>query len=144
MQRKILTFIIILFVTGLIGAGYGYYSQNPAALTQLQLQLGLLSQAEARGVYSVNGFIEAAEINVAAETGGRITRITVDEGDFVVAGQVLLELDTALLEADARQAEAKIATAKARLAKIKAGVRAEEIAKAEAAVAVAEANAEAA
>jgi HlyD family secretion protein len=43
-----------------------------------------------------------------------------------------------------RQAEAKIVTAEAQLAKIKAGVRAEEITKAEAAVAVAVAEAEAA
>jgi HlyD family secretion protein len=144
MKRKIMLFVNVLLVAVVIGGGYGYYGQNPAALTQLQLQLGLIGQAEASGMYSVSGYIEAEEVNVTAETRGRITRITVDEGDFVQAGQVLVELDTALLEADEQQAKAKITMAKAQLAKIKAGVRAEEIAKAEAGVAMALAKAEAA
>jgi multidrug efflux pump subunit AcrA (membrane-fusion protein) len=128
-----------------IGGGYGYYSsQNPAVLTQLQVQLGLLSQAEVSGELLVSGYIEADETNVAAETKGRITQISADEGDFVQAGQVLVVLDTALLDAEMQQAEARIATARANLAKVKAGVRAEEIAKAAAAVAVAEAGAAAA
>jgi multidrug efflux pump subunit AcrA (membrane-fusion protein) len=143
-KRKITLLVIVsVLVAIVIGGGYGYYSQNPAVLSQLQVQLGWLSQAEASGLRSVSGYIEAEEVNVAAETSGRISQITVDEGDFVEAGQVLVELDVALLEADVRQAEAKIATAKAQLAKIKAGFRAEEIGKAEAAVVVAEANADA-
>jgi multidrug efflux pump subunit AcrA (membrane-fusion protein) len=139
MKRKIKTFMMILLAAGVVGGGYWYYSQNPEALVQLQLQLGLISQAEASGVYSVSGFIEAEEIEVAAETGGRIIKISVDEGDFVEAGQILVELDTALLEAEVKQAAAKVATARAYLAKIEAGVRPAEIGKAEAAVAVAEA-----
>jgi HlyD family secretion protein len=144
MKRKITFFVSVLLVAVVIGGGYGYYSQNPAVLSQLQVRLGLLSQVEANGLQSVSGYIEADETNVAAETRGRITQITADEGDFVEAGQVLVGLDTALLDADIRQAKASIATARANLAKVKAGVRAEEIAKAAAAVAVAKADAEAA
>lgn len=140
MKGKIVSLVIGLLVVGVLGGGYGYFNRNPDAFTQLQLQLGLSGWAEAQGVSSVSGFIEAEDVSVAAETSGRITRITVDEGDFVPAGQVLVELDTALLDADGRQAEAEIATVTANLVKVKAGVRAEEIAKAEAAVVVAEAN----
>ena len=144
MIHKLRPLIIILVIVAIIGGGYWYFNQNPDQLTQLKLRLGLITEAEASGVYSVSGFIEAEEVNVAAETGGRITYIAADEGDFVEAGQPLVELDTALLNAELKQALAKIATAKAQLAKIKAGVRAEEIAKAEAAVVVAQANAAAA
>ncbi|MFQ5611857.1 MAG: HlyD family secretion protein [Anaerolineae bacterium] len=144
MKRKIISLMIILLVAGAVGGGYWAYRQNPEAFTQLQLQLGLLSQAEAQRVYSVSGFIEAENVSVAAEARGRITQIAADEGDFVEAGQILVALDTALLDAQMQQAEARVATARANLAKVKARVRAEEIAKAEAAVVVAEANAEAA
>lgn len=145
MKHKLIPVLIALvLVAGAGGGGYWYFSQNPATLTQLQLKFGLISEDEAAGVYSVSGYIEAREINVAAETKGRITRLTADEGDWVEAGQMLVELDTALLMAELQQAQAKIATARALLAKIEAGVRAEEIAKAEAAVTVAEAKAEAA
>jgi multidrug efflux pump subunit AcrA (membrane-fusion protein) len=144
MIHKLRPLLIILVIVAIIGGGYWYFTQNPEQLTELKLRLGLITEAEASGVYSVSGFIEADEVSVAAETGGRITRIAAEEGDYVEAGQPLVLLDTALLEAEVRQAEAKIATAKAQLAKIEAGVRAEEIAQAEAAVAVAEANAAAA
>lgn len=144
MKHKLIPVLIILLVASAVGIGYWYFSQNPAALTQLQLKLGLIDQDQAGGVYRVSGYIEADEVAVAAETRGRITRLAADEGDWIEAGQTLVELDTALLEAEVEQAQAKIATAKAHLAKIEAGVRAEEIAKAEAAVAVAEAKAAAA
>jgi multidrug efflux pump subunit AcrA (membrane-fusion protein) len=144
MKHKLRPLIIILLLVTIIGGGYWYFDRNPDQLVQLQLRFGLISEAEATGLYRVSGYIEADQIDVAAETRGRITRLTVDEGDFANAGQILVELDAALLEAEMGQAQARIALAKAQLAKIEAGVRAEEIAKAEAGVAVAEAQAEAA
>ncbi|MBN1992642.1 MAG: efflux RND transporter periplasmic adaptor subunit [Anaerolineae bacterium] len=144
MKHRIVPIIIILIIIGAAAGGYWYFSQNPAEFTRLQVELGLLTETEASGIHSASGFIEAEEISAAAEIGGRITRIAVAEGDFVEAGQVLVELDTALLETELAQAKAKIETANAQLDQINAGIRAEEIAKAEAAVAVAEAKAEAA
>lgn len=140
MKHKIIRLIVILLILGAVGGGYGYFRQHPDQLSQIQLQLGLTSQANAGEDSSASGFIEAEEVSMAAELQGRITRIAAKEGDYVQAGQVLVELDTDLLDTEVQQAQAKIATAKAQLAKIKAGVRAEEIAKAEAAVIQAEAN----
>ncbi|MCB0015789.1 MAG: biotin/lipoyl-binding protein, partial [Anaerolineales bacterium] len=142
MKQKIGPILIILIVIGAVGGGYWYLNQNPSQLTQLQLKFGLINEAEATGVYSISGYIEADEVDVQAETRGRITRLTVDKGNYVQAGQILVELDTALLEAEAVQAQAKIDTARANLVRVEAGVRPEEIAKAEAAVAIAEAKAE--
>jgi HlyD family secretion protein len=143
MKHKLIRLLVILLILGAAGGGYWYFSQHPDQLGQLQSRLGWASQADDEQNI-VSGFIEADEVSVAAEIQGRISDITVAEGDFVPAGQVLVELDTALLDADMRQVQAKIATAKAQLAKIEAGVRLEEIGKAEAAVSQAEANAEAA
>jgi multidrug efflux pump subunit AcrA (membrane-fusion protein) len=144
MKRNLKPVIIILVILVLSAVGYSYLSQHPDQFRQLQHRFGLISQAEATGIYTVSGYIEADEIDLAAEVKGRISAITVDEGDFVKTGQTLVELDTALLAAEVQQARASVDTAKAQLAKIKAGVRTEEIGKAEAAVAVAEAGAEAA
>jgi multidrug resistance efflux pump len=144
MKKRIKPVIVILLAIVALGGGYWFYRQNPDTLVQLQRRLGILGEAQASEMHTVSGYIEADEINLATETSGRIMRITLEEGDLAHGGQILVELDTALLEADVRQAKARIATAQAQLAKIKAGVRAEEIAKAEAAVAVTEAAAEAA
>ncbi len=144
MKHRIVPIIIVLTIIGAVAGGYWYFTQNRQEWVNLQVEMGLITVEEASGIESASGFIEAEEINSASEIGGRITRITAEEGDFVEAGQILAELDTDLLEAQIGQAEAKIDTANAQLDQINAGIRAEEIAKAEAAVVVAEAKAEAA
>jgi HlyD family secretion protein len=144
MKHKIIRLLVILLILSAVGGGFWYFRQHPEQLAQLQLRLGLAGQADLAGDSSASGFIEAEVVSIAAEIKGRITRIAAKEGDFVPAGQVLVELDTALLDSELQQAQAKIATARALLAKLEAGVRPEEIAKAAAAVAQAEANAEAA
>lgn len=55
-----------------------------------------------------NGRIEAVEIDIATRTAGRIKEIEVNEGDFVLAGQVLARMDTAVLDAQLRQAQAEL------------------------------------
>src|SRR5262245_16299440 len=107
MKHKIKPIIAILLIATLIGAGYTYFVRHPDQLRQLQLRLGLISEAEATGVYKVSGYIEAEEVELAAETSGRITHQDAAEGDFVEAGQPLVELDAALLEAEVQQAQAK-------------------------------------
>ncbi len=88
---------------------------------------------------TASGFIEGEEITVAAEVGGRIEAMTVDEGDRVTAGQELVRLDRAMLNAQMAQAQAAVDTARAQLAQIKAGARPEDVRQAEAALAQARA-----
>ena len=64
------------------------------------------------GFAASNGRIEAVEIDIATKTAGRLQDIMVREGDFVKAGQVLAQMDTAQLEAKRRQAQAQLRRAK--------------------------------
>ncbi|UXT92437.1 HlyD family secretion protein [Agrobacterium pusense] len=64
------------------------------------------------GFAASNGRIEAVEIDISTKTAGRLQDIMVREGDFVKAGQVLAQMDTAQLEARKRQAEAQLRRAK--------------------------------
>ncbi|MEW9526718.1 HlyD family efflux transporter periplasmic adaptor subunit [Agrobacterium radiobacter] len=64
------------------------------------------------GFASSNGRIEAVEIDISTKTAGRLQDIMVREGDFVKAGQVLAQMDTAQLEARKRQAESQFRRAK--------------------------------
>jgi HlyD family secretion protein len=81
-----------------------------------------------------SGVLEGTKANVAAEIGGRITDIAVDEGEAVTLGQPIVMLDDAALRAQVRQAEAALSAAEASLAQVKAGTRREAIAAAEAAL----------
>lgn len=65
------------------------------------------------GIVGSNGRIEATEIDVSAKSAGRIKEITVDEGDFVQAGDVVARMDTDVLEANRAEAEAQLAKATA-------------------------------
>lgn len=61
---------------------------------------------EAVFIASGNGRIEAVEIDIAAKSPGRIENILVSEGDFVTAGQVLVQMETAILQAQKKETEA--------------------------------------
>ncbi|MYM56873.1 HlyD family secretion protein [Thalassovita mangrovi] len=85
----------------------------------------------AEGIAYGNGRIEATEIDISALAGGRISEILPQEGDFVKAGDVLVQMDITLLTAQKRQAEAQlkraqigIETAKALVAQAEAQERA--------------------
>lgn len=91
----------ILPVIMLVVALAGYYGWT-------RMQAPGLPEGFAAG----NGRIEATEIDVAALTGGRIADITIAEGDFVRAGDVLVQMDLAQLNAQKRQAEAQLSRAR--------------------------------
>jgi len=62
---------------------------------------------------ATSGFIEATTVNIAPETGGRVTGITVGEGDRVKAGDRVVTLDGTLLTAQRKQAEINLNLARA-------------------------------
>ncbi len=128
--------IVVGIVVAAVAAGV-YFTVNPAAWAQALIKLKLAEPEMANLV--VSGFIEAEEIAIAPELGGRVIELLVDEGDEVEAGQVLVRLDGTLLEAQIDMAEAALDAAEAGLAQAQAGARPEQIRQAEAALAKAEA-----
>ena len=78
------------------------------------------------------GYVEATEVRVASEVGGRIVDLRVAEGDRVAAGDAIAHLDTADTELALRRADADRDQAQAQLALLRAGSRPEDIRQAEA------------
>jgi HlyD family secretion protein len=74
-----------------------------------------------------SGYVEATEVRVAPEVGGRVLEIKVDEGDRVDAGTLLVRLDTSDTEIATRRVGAERAQAQAQLRLLQAGARPEEI-----------------
>jgi len=81
----------------------------------------------AEGPLRASGYVEATEVRVAPEVGGRVLEIKVDEGDRVAAGTLLARLDTSDAELAIRRVEAEKAQAQAQLRLLQAGARPEEI-----------------
>ncbi|WP_417436269.1 HlyD family secretion protein [Idiomarina abyssalis] len=59
------------------------------------------------GIASGNGRIEAVEINVATKVAGRLDRVWVEEGQFVLTGDKLAKIDTTTLKAELHQSQAQ-------------------------------------
>lgn len=136
-RQRIIPILIVVLVVVVAGAAGFYFYKNPTVwqntLTQLEL-----AEPEARGL-SASGFIEAEEIDIAPQLGGRVADLLVDEGDDVEAGELLVRIDGTLLEAQIDLARAGVEIAEAQLAQVETGARPEEIRQAEADLAQAEA-----
>jgi HlyD family secretion protein len=96
------------------------------------------------GPVRASGYVEATEVRVAPEVGGRVLALHVAEGDRVAAGAVIAQLDTADLAIALRRALAERDQAAAQLRLLQAGSRAEDIRHAQAQVESARADAAAA
>lgn len=96
--------IAVVVVAALAGAGwwawvtYGDGADEPESAT-----------------IAASGTVEAEQIAVSALVAGRVETLSVEPGDEVRAGDVLLELDNELLELQVEQAEAGVRAAQASL-----------------------------
>ena len=86
----------------------------------------------------VSGQVEATDVQVAAQVGGRVLELKVAEGDRVKVGDLLARLDTADAELALARAKADRQQADAQLRLILAGARVEDVRQAEASVAASE------
>jgi len=91
-----------------------------------------------------SGYVEATEVRVAPEVGGRVMELRVAEGDKVSAGDLIATLDTADTQIAIRRGQADRDQAVAQLRLLQAGARQEDIRQARAQAESAEAEARAA
>ncbi len=139
MRRRIVIILVALLVVIAAAGGWWYLGANPALRAQLLSELGLGTEGLPEGVLAASGIIEAEEVSVTTEMGGRVAEALADEGDLVGEDQVVIRLDDAFLQAQIAQAEAGLDAAQAAYAQTVAGVPEAEIQQAEALVTQAEA-----
>ena len=60
----------------------------------------------AEGPARASGYVEATEVRVAPQVGGRLLEVAVAEGDRITQGALIARLDTADTELAMRRAEA--------------------------------------
>ncbi|HKY21233.1 MAG TPA: HlyD family efflux transporter periplasmic adaptor subunit [Vicinamibacterales bacterium] len=85
----------------------------------------------------VSGQVDATEVQVSAEVGGRVIELLVAEGDRLRQGDVIARLDVQDVDLALQRARAERAQADAQLRLLQAGARPEDIRQAEAQVAAA-------
>jgi len=73
------------------------------------------------GELTASGTIEATQVTISPEFGGKVAEVSIDEGQAVKAGQVLARIEDKLLQAQLDQAKAVLAVAQANYDLIAAG-----------------------
>lgn len=79
------------------------------------------------GPQRASGYVEATEVRIAPEVGGRVLEVMVAEGDPVAAGARIARLDTSDAEIGLRRASAQRDQAVAELRLLEAGARPEDV-----------------
>jgi len=116
------TWLIIGVVLLLIAAGIGtriYRNRNtlPAVTTEV------IRTRDLDAIVSASGKIQPKrQINISATTMGRVTRLGVQEGQRVKAGQFLLEIDPRSLAGQLERGEASVAAARSALQEAAAAI----------------------
>lgn len=139
-MRRILIIIGIIAVIGVAAWGYQQYQAQQAAQ-----QAAETAQTEEvddlENVIWASGKLEPVSwAGLSPAVSGIVSRIHVEEGAWVEAGDLLLELDNGVAQSQVTMAEAARTEAQAALDKLAAGATDAEIAAAQAQVAAAEAN----
>ncbi|MCS4502537.1 HlyD family efflux transporter periplasmic adaptor subunit [Arhodomonas aquaeolei] len=106
MKRRLALLAALVVIAGAAGAAYYYFWLRPTPLPA--------------GIAAANGRVEAERVDIATKYAGRLAAITVEEGDWVDAGEVVARLDTEELDAQIRQAEANVNQARQQLAEARA------------------------
>lgn len=90
---------------------------------------------------TASGTVEPVQtVNLSPKTSGILEQLLVEQGDAVIAGQLIAQMESQDVAAVVRQREAAVAEAQASLADVRRGSDAEAIAQAEAAVVASEAT----
>jgi HlyD family secretion protein len=113
-KRSVLRAVVLIALLAVVAVGTFLYLRQQRKPRELKL----------------NGTLEARTVNVGSLAGGRVTRVLVDEGSPVHAGQLIAQLETETVDRQIAEQQAAIAAARANLAKAIAGPRSVEISKA--------------
>ena len=95
-RKKVLIVVAVVIVGAAVVAANLYFRRE----TGLTVNAEALRNRDLEAIVSASGRIQPKrQVNVSANTTGRVTRVAVEEGQRVKAGQFLLEIDPRSLDA---------------------------------------------
>jgi HlyD family secretion protein len=110
--KKVLIVAGVILLGAAVVAANLYYRRE----TGLSVAAEALRTRDLEAIVSASGKVQPKrQVNVSANTTGRVTRVAVEEGQRVKAGQFLLEIDPKQLEGQLQRGEASVAAAQSSL-----------------------------
>jgi HlyD family secretion protein len=118
--KKVSIIVGIVLVLAAVVAANLYFRRDTGVSVNAE---GIRSR-DLEAIVSASGKIQPKrQVNVSANTTGRVTRVAVEEGQRVKAGQFLLEIDPRSLDAQLQRGEASVAAAQSSLQQSRAAVQ---------------------
>ncbi len=118
-RKKWVIAVIVIIVLAAMGGAYFYFKKEDA----VSINVEAAKKRDLEAIVTASGTIQAKRfVNMSAVQMGRVTRLGVEEGDRVKAGQFLLEIDPNALRGTVQRGEASVAGARAGLEQAKVNV----------------------
>lgn len=118
-RKKLLIGAAIVVVLGALA--WGNFASRRSTATSVTVET--IARHDLEAIVSASGKVEPArQVDISAETMGRVVSLSVVEGQDVTVGQPLLEIDPRNLETAFQNREASLATARAQLAQTRTQV----------------------
>jgi HlyD family secretion protein len=119
-RKKVFIIIGIVLVGAAVVTANLYFRRD----TGLSINAEAVRARDLEAIVSASGKIQPKrQVNVSANTTGRVTRVAVEEGQRVKAGQFLLEIDPRSLDAQLQRGEASVAAAQSSLQQSRSAVQ---------------------
>jgi HlyD family secretion protein len=110
--KKAIIGVVALMLIG-ASAGAAYWLRRPIGP---EIITEAIKSRNLEAIVSASGKVQPKrQVNISANTMGRVTRVAVEEGQRVKAGQFLLEIDPRSLEGQLQRGEASVAAAQSSL-----------------------------
>lgn len=118
-RKKLLIGAAVVVVLGALA--WGNFASRRTTATSVTVEA--IARHDLEAIVSASGKVEPArQVDISAETMGRVVSLSVVEGQDVTVGQPLLEIDPRNLETAFQNREASLATARAQLAQTRTQV----------------------
>jgi len=120
LTRKKALIILVVLVVGAAVVGANLYFRRQTGVT---VSAEPLKARDLEALVSASGKIQPKrQVNISANTMGRVTRLAVQEGQRVKAGQFLLEIDPKSLAGQLERGEASVEAARSSLLQARTNV----------------------
>jgi HlyD family secretion protein len=111
-RKKALIILGVVIVAAAVIAANFYFRRQ----TGVTVNVEALRARDLEAIVSASGKIQPkSQVNISANTTGRVTRLAVEEGERVKRGQFLLEIDPRSLAGQLQRGEAGVAAAQSTL-----------------------------
>lgn len=119
-KKKIIIGVLVVLVLAALAAANFYFRRETGATVSVEA----VKNRDLQAIVSASGKIQAKRfVNMSAVQMGRVTKLSVEEGDRVKEGQFLLEIDPNSLKGTVQRGEASVAAAESSLAQARVNVQ---------------------